>query len=707
MATLAQTIQNAPSSWSWFRDFLKEELSPYPGRFGIIARMTLSATLIMIICEALRVPDAFQASILALLVTRESPRATVRSSFLIAAVMCVGGLYVLCSAYLVISIPGVHFFWILISFFLTFYALSAINDYLTAVIFAIVISVAVPLWDRYVSAETNVEDTLWLILSAIIAVFVTSVVELVFVRRKPGDDIVVPLAERLTAVEAVLKDFAEKGTISAASKKMIDKLALRGTSLLRRLLRRSEYSLHYRAQMNAVVSAVGRLVDTSSALPENVSLTAGDRKRFDDLAKTLAGFRGDLIRRRIPAPIHFTQDDETALRMPLLHEMENLAALVPAAFADYRVMGEYLPTSDDSRKSKFLATDAFTNTRHAKFALKGCLAAGLCYVVYKAIDWPGISTSVTTCFLTALTTIGSSRQKQLLRFAGAVVGGFILGMGAQIFILPYIDSIFGFTILIAAVTAFSAWFLTCSPRLSYFGVQVALAFYLINLEEFTVQTSLAVARDRVVGVLLGLFAMWLVFDQLWGAPAGVEMRRAFVLTVRSIAQYVREPLPGDPKAALDRGYGLREKITSDFDTMRAMADGVLLEFGPARPQNLAWRKRIQEWSARLRTLFLTESALWKYRAQLPSFQVPQDVSLAHQEFEKETARTLDSFADRVEGKASTGEGNLQESFDRLKQSIDTAMTQQSPEKCEVLQALLLLTSRSEQIAAWLDDRIPT
>jgi multidrug resistance protein MdtO len=704
MATVAQTIENAPSSWGWIRDFLKEELSPYPGRFGAVARITISATLIMIICEALRLPDAFQAAILALLITRESPRATVRSSALIAVVMCVGAAYVLFSAYLVISFPAVHFFWILISFFLTFYALSAINDYLTAVIFAVVISVAVPLWDRYVSAETNVEDTLWLVLSAIVAVLVTSVVELVFVRRKPGDDIVLPVAERLTAVEAVLNDLAEKGTIRAASKKMIDKLALRGTSLLRRLLRRSEYTLHYRAQMNAVVSAVGRLVDTASALAENVPLTAADHKRLGDLAKSLAGFRADLIRRRIPATIHFTPDDETALRLPLLHEMEGLAALLPAAFADYRIMGEYVPSPDDSRKSKFFATDAFTSSRHIKFALKGCLAAGLCYVIYNAIDWPGISTSVTTCFLTALTTIGSSRQKQLLRFAGAVVGGFIFGMGAQIFVLPYIDSIFGFTILVAAVTAFSAWFLTCSPRLSYFGVQVALAFYLINLQEFAVQTSLAVARDRVVGVLLGLFAMWLVFDQLWGTPASVEMRRAFILTVRSIAQYAREPLSSDPKAT-ERGFALRENIASDFDTTRAMADGVLLEFGPGRQQNLAWRKRIVESSARLRTLFLTESALWKYRAQLPSFQVPQDVALAHSEFEKETGRTLDRIADRVEGKTSTREGNLQESFDRLKQSIDGAMTQQSPEKCEVLQALLLLTNRSEQMTVWLDSNI--
>ena len=39
------------------------------------------------------------------------------------------------------------------------------------------------------------------------------------------------------------------------------------------------------------------------------------------------------------------------------------------------------------------------------------------------------------------------------------------------------------------------------------------------------QTSLAVARDRIVGILLRLFMMWIVFDQLWGLPqSGAEAR---------------------------------------------------------------------------------------------------------------------------------------------------------------------------------------
>src|SRR5581483_5788096 len=98
-----------------------------------------------------------------------------------------------------------------------------------------------------------------------------------------------------------------------------------------------------------------------------------------------------------------------------------------------------------------------------------------------------------TCLLTALSTIGSSRQKQLLRICGAGFGGFVLGMGSQIFVLPYLDSIGGFTILFVCVTALASWVATSSSRLSYLGLQIALAFYLVNLEEFAERTSIAVA----------------------------------------------------------------------------------------------------------------------------------------------------------------------------------------------------------------------
>ncbi len=51
---------------------------------------------------------------------------------------------------------------------------------------------------------------------------------------------------------------------------------------------------------------------------------------------------------------------------------------------------------------------------------------------------------------------------------------------------------------------------------SYFGIQIAFAFDLVNLQELTIQKPLTPARNRVAGILLGLFMMWLVLDPLWG-----------------------------------------------------------------------------------------------------------------------------------------------------------------------------------------------
>ena len=309
------------------------------------------------------------------------------------------------------------------------------------------------------------------------------------------------------------------------------------------------------------------------------------------------------------------------------------------------------PVSRDRGQTAQLVPGALSDPAHLKFALRGCLAAGLCYIIYNALFWPGISTAITTCFLTALTTIGASHQKQLLRFTGAILGGLVIGIGAQVFILPNIDSIGGFTMLFIAVAFGSAWIATSSPRLSYLGVQTVAAFCLINLQEFKFQTSLTVARDRVVGILLGLFMMWLAFDFPWSVPAGVAMKRAFVSVLRSLAQLAREPLSADIQVASERSYALRETINTQFDKVRSLADGVLFEFGPSRQQDLALRDRIRQWQPQLRTLFLMRITSLKYRLQLPGFELPASVQVWQRQYDDRSAAILDDMANRIEGNA--------------------------------------------------------
>src|SRR5258708_37388664 len=143
------------------------------------------------------------------------------------------------------------FFWILVSFFAAFYALGTMTNYGTVVVFAFMIALGVPLWDRHVSAETNVEDTLRVVLASSIGVVVTAVVELAFARMKPGDNVVLPIAERLAAVESLLARYAEGGLVDHTTEKKVIRLGMLRTSTLRRVLRRSDYSPHYRSQMTA------------------------------------------------------------------------------------------------------------------------------------------------------------------------------------------------------------------------------------------------------------------------------------------------------------------------------------------------------------------------------------------------------------------------------------------------------------------------
>ena len=136
------------------------------------------------------------------------------------------------------------------------------------------------------------------------------------------------------------------------------------------------------------------------------------------------------------------------------------------------------------------------------------------------------------------------------------------------------------------------------------------------------QTSLAVARDRVVGVLLGLIMMWLVFDQLWSVSAGAEMKKTFVSSLRLMAELARDPLPGEGKPAIDRSYALRETINANFDTERLSPMGYCSN-SVLRGRRTGTAEPTAAVAPQLRTLFVTRIALLKYRLGFPVSNCPR------------------------------------------------------------------------------------
>jgi multidrug resistance protein MdtO len=284
----------------------------------------------------------------------------------------------------------------------------------------------------------------------------------------------------------------------------------------------------------------------------------------------------------------------------------------------------------------------------------------------------------------------------------------LIGMSAQVFVLPYIDSIAAFTVLLLLVAVFASWIMTSSPRLSYLGGQVAIGFFLIILQEFTIQTSLAVSRDRVVGVLLGLLMMFLTFDHLWSTRAGLAMRKAFVANLRLLAQLAREPVSTDLRTATERISSLRETIHAHFDQVRSLADGVLFEFGPSRWRDLEFRGYIRQWQPQLRPLFVMRITSLKYRLQLPGFELPESVRLRHQEYDEHSARMLEQMANRIEHDAPEPQESVERSHELLEIAVQRIQAEEPSrlprDRTQSFLALLraidgLTTSLASEIAA--------
>jgi len=213
--------------------------------------------------------------------------------------------------------------------------------------------------------------------------------------------------------------------------------------------------------------------------------------------------------------------------------------------------------------------------------------------------------------------------------------------------------------------------------LSFFGLQLGAVFYVINMQTFARETSLSVARDRVAGVALGLLIMWLIFDQVWSARASVEMKSVFISTLRLLAQFAREPVSTDIRSAIQRTSALHDAINTKFDSVRSLADGVLLEFGPSRRRDLALRDRIRTWQPQLRTLFIMRTASLKYRLQVPGFVLPDAVIAALQAYDDASAQMLENIADRMEGKTPQGGPMSADSLAPLEQILESCRTDES------------------------------
>jgi multidrug resistance protein MdtO len=511
------------------------------------------------------------------------------------------------------------------------------------------------------------------------------------------------ILSRLQAVEDFMRQIPADLSVSDHLRREVSLYSAVGTSGVRRDLLTSGYPPELNARMNVAIALVGRLVDLAAGLrtlrsTQSAAIGPADRDRCARLADEISSLRLDLQRRQLPHAARIANRPEPS-ELPILAEMERTAALIPNAFSGAESPEELFLPMEARARSRLFVPDMFSNPDHLKFAARGALAAMLAYGLYQAIDWPGLSTSLPACIITASSTIGSSRQQLYLRMGGTVLGGFIFGMGAQVSVFPYLDSITGFTVLFAAVTAIAGWILTATPRFSYLGVQCALIFYLVSLQEFGMQTSLAVARDHTVGILLGLLCMWAVFDRLWVGDALQAMRDAFSRNLRMLAELFEQSRKGKRQEAAMRALLLRDRIINGFNAVEAHSDAVLLEFGPSRERKLKLRNDFKRWQPTLGVLLQVQITFLQHLSEVRFPELPAKIAEAQIAFEKDMAIITQAISDDVAGKVTSAAPDVQESAAALRQEIHVHYVRSGLSIPPLLTGLITLAQNLASIVA--------
>ena len=525
--------------------FLRRELAPTPGRGAATFRLTLACLVTTVPILTHRFQFALVALILMYLITQEDTAATLVGSILgvVGLTISLGlallaWMVVLDIAWLRICVIAAFLFGgLFLKRVLSIGALGSALGLPGALMMILPDAMTVPDVSSP-SPEVLTEAVLWLWLSAAVGLGVNLGVQLLLSSGDPLTLLERELDTRLRVVAETIRRLAGVATPPSPPATSLDSLATAGMSRPLALLKNASLTRSWARQRHeelaAIITLVDRLVTDAATLQTLAASSPPDGATQASLLRV-----GDacelvtkaLAERRRPAPRDWTTLSTPAVstKWPPLADMEG--ALDQIALA-VRIQ-EPAERREEARPG-LLLPDAFTNPEYVQFAVKGAAACLICYILFVGFDYPGIYTSVITCFVVSLTTIGSSNQKGLLRFAGAAVGG-LMGLFALVYAFPNIDGIGGFWLIFAAGTAVAAWINFGTPRVSYGGYQSGLTFYKAVFQGFGPAVSATVLRDRLIGVALGLIVFGLLEHVLWPVRAADRMRERLADVFRSLA----------------------------------------------------------------------------------------------------------------------------------------------------------------------------
>jgi multidrug resistance protein MdtO len=593
-------------------EMLRAELTWYPGRTALVGRIVLACTSVMMLAEVFRIPGAVLGASFPILISRESPKAARKSAFQIALACSIATVEVIIGGVLTAGSPFLHVLWVLASLIAAFYVISSLNFVSPALTFSAVIAVAIQVWDYPVPAEVRVDDTLYTLLSILMGCLITALIETLFAKKPSPNAILDGISHRLGLVEALLRQTESAEFPPPALTIQLSRSAAKGVDDLSELLAHSRYEPGFHDLLATVIALTRQLVELGSNLAESAPiLSPEDQESCRAIAQNLSSARSCIACKELPNWVDLPLATLTA--NPVLVEIERTVDLIAQSFSDESLpIHRLLPAANTPPSIGVFVVGALRNKEHFKFAVRGALPALLCYLFHMSTGWmAGLAASILTCTLTARRFTGASRHRQSLRSAGFILGAGVIGLGTEVFILPQIDTLVQYAILFAAVVFVGAWMATSGPRIAFSGFQIVLAYSLVNLNRFTINTSLVPSRDEVLGVITGVVAMWLVFDHLWAENSSTSARNLLLATLRNLADF--EAVAAEaPQEANQRLAATSSGINRDFDKLRDLADMYAFESFPKKRQESLVNRNIRTLLPELRAFLFVKTGLLQH-----------------------------------------------------------------------------------------------
>ena len=220
----------------------------------------------------------------------------------------------------------------------------------------------------------------------------------------------------------------------------------------------------------------------------------------------------------------------------------------------------------------------------------------------------------------------------LFRILGAVIGGVVFGIGCIVFVYPVADSALPFLISVALVSFIGAW-IARSAHLGYVGLQIVFSIYLVAFQEFSTPIGgsagqgrlmsrvhgfgaplqMTPARDRLMGVLIALFVMWVIFHQLHPKRVVDRMRLSLARLLRIEADLI----------SLIRGRetgrvtALREDTLALHLEVRGLAEAIPFELVRHVERDMEISEEIQLALTSTEGVFLHARAAWPRTDETP------------------------------------------------------------------------------------------